>query len=265
MWIGKKSFLVKKTETGEILIWFDFLIMLPLLITDYIWLEKTEKSSFCRPGSHQKDDQRCTQKTNVQKTCQNREENTSGYSIFNQNSNFHYFFEILSFSMSKNVSLKSGYILVIFLMRSSQTLVRIFILCIYPSILCLCWFSCDWKAGLQDGKHGAALSQNPNIISHLPGLHVYTIPFKALCESTLFHRTHSPLSKSEDIMEPGPVQGWAGKAFLLPGTGREIENYIPVLREGNGNFQIATGREGKFEACNPGNPGKSRESYKKQD
>ena len=31
------------------------------------------------------------------------------------------------------------------------------------------------------------------------------------------------------------VQGWAGKAFWLPGTGREIENHIPVLREGNGN------------------------------
>ena len=40
-------------------------------------------------------------------------------------------------------------------------------------------------------------------------------------------------------------QGWAGKAFWLPGTGREIENHIPVLREGNGNSQIATGREGK--------------------
>merc|ERR1712173_465954 len=49
----------------------------------------------------------------------------------------------------------------------------------------------------------------------------------------------------------------------FPGTGREIENHIPVLREGNGNAQIATGREGKFEACNPGNPGKSRETYKK--
>ena len=31
------------------------------------------------------------------------------------------------------------------------------------------------------------------------------------------------------------TQGWAGKAFWLPGTGREIENHIPVLREGNGN------------------------------
>ena len=56
------------------------------------------------------------------------------------------------------------------------------------------------------------------------------------------------------------AQGWAGKAFWLPGTGREIENHIPVLREGNGK-----GKEGKFEACNPGNPGKSRKSYKKQD
>ena len=52
------------------------------------------------------------------------------------------------------------------------------------------------------------------------------------------------------------VQGWAGKAFWLPGTGREIENHIPVLREGNGNSQIATGREGKFETCIPGNHGK---------
>ena len=30
-------------------------------------------------------------------------------------------------------------------------------------------------------------------------------------------------------------QGWAGKAFWLPGTGREIEDHIPLLREGNGN------------------------------
>ena len=32
-----------------------------------------------------------------------------------------------------------------------------------------------------------------------------------------------------------PFQGWVGKAFWLPGTGREIENHIPVLREKNGN------------------------------
>ena len=55
-------------------------------------------------------------------------------------------------------------------------------------------------------------------------------------------------------------QGWAGKAFWLPGTGREIENHIPVLREGNGNSQIATGREGKGNLRLvipgiPGNPG----------
>ena len=30
-------------------------------------------------------------------------------------------------------------------------------------------------------------------------------------------------------------EGWAGKAFWLPGMGREIDNHIPVLREGNGN------------------------------
>ena len=52
-------------------------------------------------------------------------------------------------------------------------------------------------------------------------------------------------------------QGWAGKAFWLPGTGREIENHIPALREGNGNLQIATGREGKenLRLVIPGNPG----------
>ena len=46
----------------------------------------------------------------------------------------------------------------------------------------------------------------------------------------------------------------SGKGFLAPGNGREIENHIPVLREGNWNSQIATGREGKFEACNPDKP-----------
>ena len=34
---------------------------------------------------------------------------------------------------------------------------------------------------------------------------------------------------------PSVGKGTAGKAFWLPGTGREIENPIPVLREGNGN------------------------------
>ena len=43
---------------------------------------------------------------------------------------------------------------------------------------------------------------------------------------------------------------------------QEIENHIPVLREGNGNSQIATGREGKFEACNPGNHIKSKTKFK---
>ena len=52
-------------------------------------------------------------------------------------------------------------------------------------------------------------------------------------------------------------QGLPGKAFWLPGTGREIENHIPVLQEGNGNSQIATGREGKgnLRLVIPGNPG----------
>ena len=66
-------------------------------------------------------------------------------------------------------------------------------------------------------------------------------------------------------------QGWAGNAFWLPGTaGREIENHIPVLREGNGNSQIATGREGKGNLRlvipgipgNPGNHIKSKIKFK---
>ena len=61
-----------------------------------------------------------------------------------------------------------------------------------------------------------------------------------------------------------------GQNFLFPGTGREIENHIPVLREGNGNSQIATGREGKGNLRlvipgipgNPGNHIKSKIKFK---
>ena len=61
-------------------------------------------------------------------------------------------------------------------------------------------------------------------------------------------------------------QGWAGRAFWLSGTGREIENHIPALREGNGNKEML--REGKgmgnLRLVIPGIPGNSRESYKRQ-
>ena len=65
--------------------------------------------------------------------------------------------------------------------------------------------------------------------------------------------------------------GVSGKGFLaLPGTGREIDNHIPVLRERNGNSQIATGREGKENLRlvipgipgNPGNHIKSKIKFK---
>ena len=60
----------------------------------------------------------------------------------------------------------------------------------------------------------------------------------------------------------------SGKGFLAPGNGKG--NHIPVLREGNGNLQIATGREGKGNLRlvipgipgNPGNHIKSKVKFK---
>ena len=60
------------------------------------------------------------------------------------------------------------------------------------------------------------------------------------------------------------VSGVSGKGFFAPGHGEWNWKSHSRLRGGNRNSQIATGREGKFGACNPGNPRKSRESYKKQ-
>ena len=61
--------------------------------------------------------------------------------------------------------------------------------------------------------------------------------------------------------------GVSGKGFFAPGNGKG--NWKSHSRFTGREREFANcygkGREGKFEACNPGNPGKSRESYKKQD
>ena len=97
---------------------------------------------------------------------------------------------------------------------------------------------------------------------------IHLVAFKTSLESTFLHYKHCKqfghiiLVWYYTFLEFFPFchalhQGWAGKAFWFPGTGREIENHIPVLREGNGNSQIATGREGKgnLRLVIPGNPG----------
>ena len=50
-----------------------------------------------------------------------------------------------------------------------------------------------------------------------------------------FSESKSEYSRQNSIRVKSAYQGWAGKAFWLTGTGREIENHIFVLREGNGN------------------------------
>ena len=145
--------------------------------------------------------------------------------------------------------------------------------CLYPSsvprpglsnyLLCVCWPLENAQKAILDAL------KSINAMGH-------SSCCKTSLESTFLHYKHCKqfghiiLVWYYTFLEFFPFchalhQGWAGKAFWFPGTGREIENHISVLREGNGNSQIATGREGKFEACYPGNPGKSRESYKKQD
>ena len=59
---------------------------------------------------------------------------------------------------------------------------------------------------------------------------------RGLGESIVALILHSFPSRILHALGLVPIeQGWAEKAFWLPGTGREIENPIPVLREGNGN------------------------------
>ena len=93
-------------------------------------------------------------------------------------------------------------------------------------------------------------------LSHfVPKLICMTFPH-APKNSCMHISISSLLAGIDEILDPGV----SGKGFWLPGTGREIENHIPVLREGNGNLQIAKGREGKgnlrlvFPGI-PGNPG----------
>ena len=62
------------------------------------------------------------------------------------------------------------------------------------------------------------------------------------------------------------VAGVSGKGFLAPGKGKGNWKSHSRFTGRERELENATGREGngKFEARNPGNPGKSRESYKKQ-
>ena len=62
------------------------------------------------------------------------------------------------------------------------------------------------------------------------------------------------------------LAGVSGKGFLAPGNGKGNLKSHSCFTGRERETENATGREGngKFEARNPGNPGKSRESYKKQ-
>ena len=61
------------------------------------------------------------------------------------------------------------------------------------------------------------------------------------------------------------VPGVSGEDYLAPGNGKGNLKSLSRFTGRERELENATGREGKFEARNPGNPGKSRESYKKQD
>ena len=74
------------------------------------------------------------------------------------------------------------------------------------------------------------------------------------------------LVRSHILSSNGVWSGVSGKGFLAPGNGKgnwkSHSRFTGREREFTNCY--GKGREGKFEACNPGNPGKSRESYKKQ-
>ena len=66
------------------------------------------------------------------------------------------------------------------------------------------------------------------------------------------------VARTEDFAEV------SGKGFLVPGNGKGNWKSHSRFTGKERELENATGREGKFEARNPGNPRKSRESYKKQ-
>ena len=61
----------------------------------------------------------------------------------------------------------------------------------------------------------------------------YTSSFKTKSKNTLSKaKSHEPFLLFTNL--EAWKQGWAGKAFWLPGTGREIENHIPFYGKGTG-------------------------------
>ena len=87
-----------------------------------------------------------------------------------------------------------------------------------------------------------------------------------------FHSTKCQMSdeiivaKAFCILHFNVKSGVGGKGFLAPGKGKGNWKSHSRFTGRERELENATGREGngKFEARNPGNPGKSRESHKKQ-
>ena len=80
----------------------------------------------------------------------------------------------------------------------------------------------------------------------------YTSSFKTKSKNTLSKaKSHEPFLLFTNL--EAWKQGWAGKAFWLPGTGREIENHIPFYGKGTG-IRKCYGK-GNLRLVIPGNPG----------